>query len=353
MDESYGKRCGMRTFRFASAPVISGAGSIAGVREGLGPQYRWFDRILTDDMYGEKSFEKAESGMLRDSIRLAIEDAGLKRQSVDVILSGDLLNQLMSSSFMARDLGIPYLGIYGACATMTQAMLMAGVMVDGGYCSNAAAAASSHFASAERQFRMPLEHGNQRPPQAQWTATAAGAVIISDGALSGARRCRITAGTIGRVIDPAVTDTNFMGAAMAPAAFDTIMVHLKDLGRKASDYDMILTGDLGKAGKKILLDLADRKSKGGSEKDSVFSGFSRVYEDCGAIMYDDSQDSCSGASGCGCSASIFAGRVFKEMNSGKYSRVMLVSTGALLSTISSQQGETIPGIAHAVTLEVF
>lgn len=347
------RRVGMRTFCFPTMPVISGAAAVAGVKEGKGPQAQWFDKILQEDYYGEKTFEKAESKMLKNSITMAMENAGLKRNIIDVMLTGDLLNQLMSSSYMARDVGIPYLGLYGACSTMTQSMLLASVLVDGGFCNHTVAGASSHFATAERQFRMPLEHGNQRPPQAQWTATAAGAVTISKAlGRDDTPSCRITYGTVGRVVDPSISDTNFMGAAMAPAAFDTIRMHLTDTKRTAADYDLILTGDLGRVGKKILMDLAFSKSGKDTKEGSVFNGFRKVYDDCGAIMYGEVQDTHSGGSGCGCSASIMAGRIIKELRAGKYKRVMLISTGALMSTISKQQGETIPGIAHAVTVEV-
>lgn len=350
------RRVGNRTFVFPTCPEITGAAAVAGVKEGRGPQAQWFDLILQDDYYGEKTFEKAESKMLRSAFNMALENAGLQKQSLELMLSGDLLNQLMASSYMARDIGVPYLGMYGACSTMTQSMLVGAVMTDGGYTENAAAGASSHFATAERQFRMPLEHGNQRTPQAQWTATAAGAVIIrSRGSAASSsetseknseltsRRICITHGTIGRVIDPGITDTNAMGSAMAPAAFDTIRTHLDDTKRSPRDYDLILTGDLGKVGRAIILDLANGK----------LDGMKSVYEDCGAIMYGTGQDAHAGGSGCGCSASLIAGRIIKEMRSGKYRRVMLVSTGALISTISKQQGETVPGIAHAVTLECF
>lgn len=342
------RRIGKRTMLFPSHPEITGAAAIAGVKEGKGPQAEWFDLLLQDDYYGEKTFEKAESKMMRSAVNLALENAGIQKQSLEILLCGDLLNQLMSSSYMARDLGSPYLGMYGACSTMTQSMLLAALMVDGGYVSNAAAGASSHFATAERQFRMPLEHGNQRPPQAQWTATAAGAVIIAsqpNHKNTTLHHIGVTCGTVGRVIDPGITDTNAMGSAMAPAAYDTIRVHLEDTGRTARDYDLILTGDLGAVGKSIMLDLAGSKSQ--------MEGFYNVYEDCGAVMYSESQDTHAGGSGCGCSASLIAGRIIKELRAGKYRRVMLVSTGALISTISKQQGETVPGIAHAVTLEVF
>lgn len=367
------RRIGKRTFVFPSKPEIIGAAAVAGVKEGQGPQAEWFDLILQDDYYGEKTFEKAESKMLRSAFNMALENAGMQKQSLELMLSGDLLNQLMASSYMARDIGVPYLGMYGACSTMTQSILVGAAMVDGGYAGNAAAGASSHFATAERQFRMPLEHGNQRTPQAQWTATAAGAVILQSSGcsstaahladhagsaekddlknnlkektgteLSSSRIC-ITHGTVGRVIDPGITDTNAMGSAMAPAAFDTIRAHLDDLGRSPQDYDLIMTGDLGKVGRAIMLDLSKDKLK----------GLDRVYEDCGAVMYGPEQDAHAGGSGCGCSASIIAGRVIKEMRADRYKRVMLVSTGALISTISKQQGETVPGIAHAVTLELF
>lgn len=337
-------RIGERSLIFRNMPVVTGAAAIAGVKEGKGQQAEWFDLILQDDYYGEKTFEKAESKMLRNCIVMAAEKAGQSRKSLEMLFAGDLLNQLMSSSYMARDLGIPYLGMYGACSTMTQSLTAAAMAVDGGYAANAAAAASSHFATAERQFRLPLEHASQRPPQAQWTATAAGAMIISraNRAPSAEAAVRITHATVGRVIDPGITDTNSMGAAMAPAAYDTIRAHLKDCRRTASDYDLILTGDLGKTGSKILLDLSSSK----------IPGLREVYDDCGASMYFPEQDSHAGGSGCGCSASVMAGRIYKEMKSGRYRRVMLVSTGALISTISTQQGETVPGIAHAVTLEV-
>ncbi len=347
------RRVGKRTFAFPTRPEIVGAAAIAGVKEGKGPQAEWFDLILQDDYYGEKTFEKSESKMLRSAFNMALENAAMQKQSLELMLSGDLLNQLMASSYMARDIGVPYLGMYGACSTMTQSMLVGAVMTDGGYVESAAAGASSHFATAERQFRMPLEHGNQRTPQAQWTATAAGAVIIKSRSATAAssnknteltsRRICITHGTAGRVIDPGITDTNAMGSAMAPAAFDTIRTHLDDLKRSPRDYDLILTGDLGKVGRAIILDLSDGK----------LEGMKSVYEDCGAIMYSPDQDAHAGGSGCGCSASLIAGRIIKEMRAGKYKRVMLISTGALISTISKQQGETVPGIAHAVTLDCF
>ena len=224
---------------------------------------------------------------------------------------------------------------------MTESMLVGGAMVDGGYCRNVLAGASSHFSTAERQFRLPLEHGNQRDLTAQWTATASGAVVISSERKS---HICLTHATIGRIVDPGITDSNCMGAAMAPAAFDTIRNHLEDLGRTPKDYDLILTGDLGNVGRRILVDFSEQGSK--------LPELKSVYDDCGSMIFDTSeQDVHSGGSGCGCSGSIIAGRICRQMEEGKIRRAMLISTGALMSTISSQQGESIPGIAHAVTIE--
>lgn len=335
------RKVGRRSFEFVNRPNIIGFGSVAGKMEGEGPQAEWFDLILEDDMMGEATWEKAESKMFRTAVDFAMKSAGIDRHQADALLCGDLLNQLMASSFMARDLAVPFLGLYGACSTMTESMLTGAVLVDGGYCQNVIAGASSHFSTAERQFRLPLKHGHQRDLSAQWTATACGSVIISSEKKS---HICLTHGTIGRVVDPGITDPNCMGAAMAPAAFDTIRNHLQDLGRTPEDYDLILTGDLGNVGRRILLDF--------SHKGTKLPGLENVYDDCGSMMFDVSkQDVHSGGSGCGCSGSIIAGRICREVEAGNIRRAMLISTGALMSTISSQQGESIPGIAHAVTVE--
>ncbi|MBE6037179.1 MAG: stage V sporulation protein AD [Clostridiales bacterium] len=338
MKEREERRRGRRTLWFPSGPVLLGAGSVAGEKEGKGPQAPWFDRILEDDRMGFETWEKAESEMLSNAAEIAVQRANLSLGEVDVMLAGDLLNQLMSSGFAARKLEIPYLGIYGACSTMTEGLLLASVLVDGGYCRRVLAAASSHYCTAERQFRMPLEHGNQRPPAAQWTATAAGAFVVAADDLP---MPRITCATVGKVVDPGITDTHQMGAAMAPAAVDTLCTHFEDTGRGPQDYDRILTGDLGKVGSQIFRDLMLRKGHRLEDR----------YEDCGAVYYGPFQDAHSGGSGCGCSASYYAGRVYKELLQGKYRRVLLMSTGALMTTISSQQGESIPGVAHAVVVE--
>lgn len=342
-------KIGKQTLVFHNEPNLIGAAAVVGTKEGQGPMGKWFDVILKEDTYGEKTWEKSESKMLKKAILLALENAGRTKEQLDTILSGDLINQLMSSSFMARDLQIPFLGLYGACSTMTESLVLGAVLIDGGYAENVVAAASSHYCTAERQFRMPLEHGNQRPPSAQWTATGAGSMILSNQKRSGqqmicgmpAKDLIVTHATIGKIVDAGIKDVNQMGAAMAPATMDTILQHLKDIGREPSYYDVILTGDLGIIGKKILKDLMNKQG----------IDLTTGYDDCGAMMYKEEQDVHGGGSGCGCSASIFCGRIFKEMRQGSVQRALLISTGALLSTISSQQGESIPGIAHAIAVE--
>lgn len=330
-------KIGVQTVQFGNKPVIVSTHSIAGKKEGEGPLGKWFDDILQDDFYGEKTWEKAESKMQKTAANMAVAKSGRNIKEIDVMLSGDLLNQLMSSSFTARDLGIPFLGLYGACSTMAESLALGAMLIDGGYADNAVASTSSHFCTAERQFRMPLEHGNQRKMTAQWTVTGCGAALISNQGIGP----KITHATIGKIIDLGVKDTNMMGAAMAPAAVDTISLHFKDTGRTPDFYDLILTGDLGQIGKDIVSDLMGRK---GFKMD-------KVYDDCGTLIFDNkSQDTHNGGSGCGCSASVFCGYVYKNLVSGKFKNILLVSTGALLSTISPLQGESIPGIAHAIAV---
>jgi len=341
-------KLGNQTLIFHNKPRIVGAYSIAGEKEGQGPMAKWFDMILEEDTYGEKTWEKSESKMLKQAVLLALQKSGRNKTEIDTILCGDLLNQLMSSSYMARDLAIPYLGLYGACSTMAESLVLGSVLIDGGYATNIIGAASSHYCTAERQFRMPLEHGNQRPPSAQWTTTASGAMVLSandkgDTVIAigqDAREVYITNATIGKIIDTGIKDVNQMGAAMAPAAVDTIARHLSDTGRKPDFYDIILTGDLGLIGKEIVLDML----KG------LNIDITKIYDDCGAMIFEKKQDTHSGGSGCGCSASIFAGYVYKEMRVGNIKNALLISTGALQSTISPGQGESIPGIAHAISV---
>lgn len=347
-------KLGKQTYIFPLKPRIVGSYSIVGEKEGKGPMAKWFDLILDDDTYGEKTWEKSESKMLKQAILQALQKSGREKENIDAVLSGDLINQIMSSSFMARDLSIPFLGLYGACSTMAESMILGSLMIDGGYASNILVGASSHYCTAERQFRMPLEHGNQRPPSAQWTSTAAGAMVLSefdkgDSAVTqgqsipqvqDAKEIYITHATIGKIIDTGIKDVNQMGAAMAPAAVDTVIRHLSDTGRSPGFYDLILTGDLGLIGKDIALDLL---SGAGVDIEGI-------YKDCGAMIYDKKQDTHSGGSGCGCSASIFCSYVYREMKLNKIKNALLISTGALLSTISQQQGESVPGIAHAVAV---
>ena len=340
------KKRGTQTVRFENRPYIIGRGNVVGRKEGEGPLAACFDETLTDDMYGEKSWEKAESKMLQTAMSRACMRAQLDKKEIDVMLCGDLVNQIMSSSFTARNMHIPFLGLYGACSTMTESMVIAGMLIDGEFATNILAGASSHFCTAERQFRMPVEHGNQRPPSAQWTATAAGAVVISEYPGGNAPvNIRMTDATIGKVIDAGIKDANQMGAAMAPAAVDTLLNHLQDTGRDIDYYDIVVTGDLGYIGKDIMCDLL---VDAGLDSKKVFSH----YDDCGTMLFSKDQDVHGGGSGCGCSAAVLTGSLLKKMEEGEYKRILLMSTGALLSTISPFQGESIPGIAHAIALEV-
>ena len=289
------KKQGLQTVSFEKKPYIIGRGNVVGKKESEGPLASYFDESLTDDMYGEKSWEKAESKMLQTAMSKACTRAQLSKENIDVMLSGDLVNQIMSSSFTARNMHIPFLGLYGACSTMTESMVLGSMLIDGEFASNVLAGASSHFCTAERQFRMPVEHGNQRPPSAQWTATAAGAVVISESAGGNAPvNIRVTDATVGKVIDAGIKDANQMGAAMAPAAVDTLLNHLQDTGREIDYYDLVVTGDLGYIGKDIMCDLL---VDAGLDSRKVFGH----YDDCGTMLFAKDQDVHGGGSGCGCS----------------------------------------------------
>lgn len=324
------------TLIFRNAPRIIATGTIAGPKECAGIVGEFVDRQLSDDMFGEDTFEKAECKMLSTAIDTAIENAGLKRSDIDVLFSGDLLNQIISASFAARDFDIPFLGVYSACSTMSESMLLAAAMVNAGYAKRAVAATGSHFASAERQYRYPLEQGTTRPPQSQWTVTGAGGCVIADKG----EGISIVGGTIGKVVDFGVTDVNNMGAAMAPACADTLMRHFRDTGTSPDDYDMIVSGDLGALGSRILKDLTWEKGY----------DISRNHVDCGEIVYKVIEDEFQGGSGAGCSAVVFNSYIMAKLISGQFSRVLFAATGALLSTVSSGQGESIPCISHTVEL---
>jgi stage V sporulation protein AD len=332
------KRAGKQTVKLESRPKILATASVVGPKEGEGPLKDYFDIIIKDDTNGKDSFEKAESSILYKAVKESINRAGLKEENIDFLFAGDLLNQLASSSFAARDMSIPFFGLYGACSTMTESLSIASMIMDGGFAEHVVAATSSHFSSAERQFRFPLEFGSQRPPTAQWTVTGAGAMVLGrEGNFP-----YITYVTTGKVKDYGEIDANNMGAAMAPAAVDTLNAHFIDTGRTPGDYDLIATGDLGKVGKKITTKLL---------KEYGYD-ISSVYIDCGDEIFDaEKQDTKSGGSGCGCSAVVASGYIYKNMLNGKFKRVLLISTGALLSSTTTLQGESIPGIAHAVSIE--
>ena len=324
------------TIFFDNAPRVRSYAAICGSKEREGVAGRYADIALSDDMYGESTYEKAECKMLSNAVSLAVEKGRLTDGDVDALLSGDLLNQIISASFAARDFQFPYLGLYSACSTMSEGMLLAAALVDGGYARNCVAATGSHFASAERQYRYPLELGCTRPPQSQWTVTGAGACVIS----ADCGRIKLLNATLGRVRDWGVTDVNNMGAAMAPAAADTVMRHFRDTDTLPEDYDAIITGDLGALGSRIFKDLLWEK------------GFDVAnHVDCGEMIYKVVEDEFQGGSGAGCSAVIMNSYVFAKMEAGLYNRVLFAATGALLSTVSSGQGESIPCISHAVELE--
>lgn len=345
------KKVGKQSLVFETKPYIIGRGTVVGQKEGQGPLAKDFDMILEDDMFGQKSWEKAESKMLKEAMYKAISRAGMVKEDIDVMLAGDLINQLMSSSFAARDMHLPFIGLYGACSTMTESLMVGSMLVDAGFVGSALVGASSHFCTAERQFRTPVEHGNQRPPSAQWTATAAGSAVVASpdilprGMTGKPKMIRAESATIGKVIDAGIKDANQMGAAMVPSAVDTLLNHLEDLDRGIEYYDLVVTGDLGFIGKEMMIDLL---IGAGLNKESV----KEHYNDCGTMLFSKEQDVHSGGSGCGCSASVFCGHLLKQMEQGKIKRLLLMSTGALLSTISPFQGESIPGITHAVSLEV-
>lgn len=331
-------RVGGQTICFTQNPprIVSSA-SIVGKKEGEGPLAEYFDKILEDNLWGEKSWEKAERKMFIEVAQLILKKAQKEPSDINYLFGGDLLDQIITPSFAARNLGIPFYGLYGACSSMTQTISLASVMVDGGYAHDVLCVTSSHFCTAERQFRYPLEMGVQRPPTAQWTVTGAGGVLLS----SEGNGPMITHVTTGKVIDFGIKDANYMGAAMAPAAADTFRAHFEDTGRKPEDYDLIVSGDLAKYGREITINLL--KKEGYNIEDR--------FIDCGCEIFSEEQDVHAGASGCACSAVVLAGYLLKKIEDGELSRILMASTGALHSTISSQQGDSIPGIAHAIVIE--
>lgn len=332
-------RIGRYTIAYSNQPVVAGFGSVAGKKESEGPLKEYFHKIEYDTKLGCDTWEQAESMLQKEAIQIALGKAQISGELIQLAFGGDLLNQCISTGYSIRGFNIPFLGQYGACSTMVQSLILAGLMVDGGYCKNSLAVTSSHFCSAERQFRFPLEYGGQRTPTAQWTVTGSGAIVVSRyGNGPRLKHC-----TIGKVVDMGVTDINNMGAAMAPAACDTIKSFLIDTKTKPSDYDLILTGDLGRTGSQLLLELL--------QKENI--DISRRHNDCGMMIYDiEKQDVHAGGSGCGCCGSVLCGYILENMCKGKLKNILVAATGALMSPTANQQGESTPGIAHLIHLEI-
>ena len=332
------QKIGKQSLKFENMPVILETACIAGPKEADGPLAKYFDECLKDEMWGEKSWEKAESKIVKETVNKLITKSGIPAEKIDYCFAGDLLNQCISSSFGLRELNVPFYGIFGACSTFVEGLQLASVFIEGG-ANYAICSASSHFCSSERQFRFPLELGNQRPPSSQWTVTACGSALVS----KTGEGPKITYITSGKIVDMGIKDANNMGAAMAPAAFDTLITHFSDTGRTPDYYDAILTGDLGHIGKDILIDLCNNEG----------IDIKAIYNDCGVLIFDkQAQDTHSGGSGCGCCASVFSGYLFKELKEKKLNKILLLATGALMNSMSSQQGESIPGIAQAISIEM-
>lgn len=337
-----GKRVGAQTIELGTRPRIAAWSAIVGPKEGEGPLGGCFDRVEQDDMLGQKSFEKAECKLFESCVRLTMEKAKVLPKDVHALLGGDLLNQIISAGFAARQLAIPFYGLYGACSTMAESLAIGSMLVDGQHCARVLCATSSHFSTAERQYRTPLEMGTQRTPTAQWTVTGAGSALVCEAAAAQHARVCVTHVTTGKVVDLGVKDANNMGAAMAPAATDTLLAHFRDTGRTDKDYDLVVSGDLGSLGRELMLELLRQEKHPISPERSM---------DCGMQIYAPEQDVHAGGSGCGCSASVLCGKLLGELASGQLHRILFMATGALLSPTTTMQGESIPSIAQAVVLE--
>ena len=330
------RRVGRGCLAFERPPALLGRAAVGGKREAQGPLGADFDKTFGDTSLGMDTWEQAEAQLQKEAVALALARAGLVPEDLDLIFAGDLLNQCISSTFGVMGYQVPFLGQYGACSTMAQALLLAALAVESGAARQAAAVTSSHFCSAERQFRLPLEYGGQRSPTAQWTATAAGCVVVG---LSG--RVKVRGGLVGRIVDLGVKDPANMGAAMAPAAADSIARYLRDTGTAPGDYDGIFTGDLGAVGTALLYQLLAEEGV----------HLQRVHDDCGLLLYDrQRQDVHAGGSGCGCSAAVLCGHLLKRMEQGELGDILFCATGALMSPTSQQQGQSIPGVCHVVHL---
>ena len=328
---------GKQSFLLPQMPVITAWASVAGKKESEGPLHSYYDYTSQDTLFGQKTWEQAEKRMQQLALETLATKAGMKKEQFSLVYSGDLLNQCIGSSFSLNNTGIPHLGLYGACSTMSESLLLAAMTVSGGFSDQVVAMTSSHFASSERQYRFPLGYGGQRTPTAQWTVTGSGAALVCNAG----HGPKIESCTIGTVMELGIKDANNMGAAMAPAAYHTIKAHFSDLKVKAEDYDLIVTGDLGALGKELLLELArhDGFPLGGKALD------------CGTMVFDlETQDVHAGGSGCGCSAITLCGYLLDKLKTGKLNRILFCGTGALLSPTSTQQGLSIPGVCHAVSI---
>ena len=330
-------KTGNYTYLLENTPSVLSFGAVGSKKESEGPLGQYFDVINPDSSFGESSWEKAESKMVQISVGQALSKGNFEADQIDMAFAGDLLNQCIGSVYGLRDLGIPFVGLYGACSTMAESLALAALFVDTAIAKKALAVTSSHFCSAERQFRFPLEYGGQRPPTAQWTVTGSGACVVGESDAAPFVR----AVTLGCIEDLGIKDANNMGAAMAPSAFETIRAHFDDLGAAPEDFDLIVTGDLGKVGKEILLD----------QFHQIGVRLEDRYTDCGVLVFDlEGQDVHAGGSGCGCSAIVLCGYLLNQLSQGKLHRILFCGTGALLSPTSSQQGESIPGVCHAVSI---
>lgn len=328
---------GKQSFIPLVSPVITAWASIAGKKESEGPLKSYFDETSSDNHFGEQTWEQAEKKLQQMALNKLIEKAGIRKEHIDLVLSGDLLNQCIGSSFSLRNTNIPHLGLYGACSTMAESLLIASMVIGGGYADRVVAMTSSHFASSERQYRFPLAYGGQRTPTAQWTVTGSGAALVS----ANGNGPMIDSCTVGTITDLGIKDAANMGAAMAPAAYRTIRSHFDDIATGPDEFDLIVTGDLGQTGMEILLELGKR--------DGVYLG--GKIADCGTMVFDNTmQDVHSGGSGCGCSAITLCSYLLRQLNSGKLKHILFCGTGALLSPTSTQQGLPIPGVCHAVSI---
>ncbi len=332
------RRIGTYTIGFEEMPSIAGFASVAGKLESQGPLGKTFDKIIYDSYNGQDTYEQAESRFQAEAVTRALTKARIKAEEVGYIFAGDLLNQCIGSSYGLIDFDIPYLGQYGACSTMAQGLIMASVFVESGAADVAMCVTSSHFCSAERQYRFPLEYGSVRTPTAQWTVTGAGSCVLKN---TKKGPC-IARATVGRIVDLGVKDANNMGAAMAPAAAQTLKNYFTDTGTSPRDYDLILTGDLGEVGSKSLYDLLLLED----------IDIRNRHNDCGLMIYDrNKQDVHAGGSGCGCAASVFCSKILSDMSSGVYNNILFMATGALMSPTSCGQGENIPSIAHLINVK--